>query len=271
MTQLTSFKRWLRRIFPDPKRKTNEELLDVNDVFLASYPRSGNTWCRTILAHLLYPDFQLERMSEIRQFIPAVHRPIPHHQNYSRPRIIKTHQPFHYRLGKNRDQLYKKNIYIVRNVFDVIKSYYHYKEARGKLVGVDWNAFALRMAYGMYGPGLWQEHVLGWYAAGKYHGEVLFVKYEDLMAQPTEEVARMAHFLGQTKSEKAYQQIVEKSNIHNMKRAQEEGAISAVPDFIRSGEKRLPQLIFEKKTIELIIQNNQAALTLLGYPHPEFS
>ena len=265
MSLFRALKKQLRQFFLDKLNPSNESLLKGSDVFLASYPRSGNTWCRVILAHLLYPDFELGQMDNINNYIPAIHKRFPKTSGYSEPRIIKTHEAFHYRMGKKNEELYKKNIYVVRNVFDVIKSYYHFKKARGRLEGIDLNEFAQRMAYGMYGPGLWQEHILGWYGAGLHHGKTLLVKYEDLLADPVKEIERMAAFLNIQKTKAECQKIVENSNIQKMRKAQDRGAIGRIPEFVRSGAERLPNLTFDPKTIQLVYQNNRVAMDLLGY------
>ncbi|MEM8907771.1 MAG: sulfotransferase domain-containing protein, partial [Bacteroidota bacterium] len=236
-----------------------------SDVFLVSYPRSGNTWCRVILAHLLYPDFTLQTLDGLHAYIPGIYRLIFPDRIYSQPRIIKTHQAFHQRLGKKDDQLYRKNIYIVRNVFDVAKSYYQYRRDRGQDHGLTYDDFAQRMAYGIYGPGTWQEHIKSWYGANQYFGKVLFVRYEDLMHDPIKEIARMAEFLGHPQKEEVYQRIANKSSIENMRLAQERGAIEGKTNFIRSTHVRSGELHLSAATRDLLYEHNAWALERFGY------
>jgi hypothetical protein len=76
-----------------------------DDTFVVSYPRSGNTWTRFLIANLVFP-------SENVSFL-NIERPIPDTSSQSnralkripRPRIIKSHQYF--------DPRYRRVLYIV--------------------------------------------------------------------------------------------------------------------------------------------------------------
>ena len=114
--------------FSHPKKKLFNYLeLNENDVFLVSYPRSGNTWVRVILSYILYPERKIESLSELDSLIPDIHRSIPK-LRYSNPRVIKSHQSYDSRHGHQNPNLYKKIIYIVRNPYDSLKSYYSFQE-----------------------------------------------------------------------------------------------------------------------------------------------
>ena len=91
----------LRFIYPD-------------DVFLVSYPRSGNTWIRYILAHLLAPYEVIDRN---RTLYPDIYVPI-NWQKVTMPRMIKSHEPF--------TKEYPKIIYLMRDGRDVACSYYNF-------------------------------------------------------------------------------------------------------------------------------------------------
>lgn len=254
-------KKWL--IGKEPP--SNEDLLLPTDVFLVSYPRSGNTWCRTILAHLLYPDFELQKLAEVNDYIPGIHRPFPQNVPFSTPRVIKTHQRFYRRFRNDDPALYRKSIYVVRNVFDVVKSYYHYQKERKGIGEKSLDTFAREMAFGIYVHGSWQEHVLGWYGASQFYGEVLFVRYEDLLQDTVVEIERMAQFLGVEQSIENYQKIAKNSNIDQMRLAEKNGGFGKVPAFIRTQKERLPNLTLEQSTINLLLEHNQSAMRLFGY------
>ncbi len=63
-----------------------------DDTFLVSYPRSGNTWTRFLIANLMYPA-ECVTFANIERLIPDTasqsNRAL---KRTSRPRIIKTHQ-----------------------------------------------------------------------------------------------------------------------------------------------------------------------------------
>src|SRR5579864_4614101 len=89
-----------------------------DDVFIVSYPKSGNTWTRFLIANLVYPEKQPD-FSNINLVIPDPEalskRALA---NLPRPRILKSHQYF--------DPRYKHIIYIVRDPRDVALSQYYF-------------------------------------------------------------------------------------------------------------------------------------------------
>src|SRR5207253_5494584 len=90
-----------------------------DDVFLVSYPRSGNTWTRFLIGNLLSINEPVN-FANIESKIPEIYNnPNRKLRRLPRPRIIKSHEVF--------DPRYKKVIYIVRDPRDVAVSYYHWK------------------------------------------------------------------------------------------------------------------------------------------------
>ncbi len=96
-----------------------------DDVFLVSYPRSGNTWTRFLIGNLLDQEDPItfanieSRIPEIYFFPDKVLRRLP------RPRILKSHEYF--------DHRYKRVVYIVRDPRDVATSMYHYSRELGRM------------------------------------------------------------------------------------------------------------------------------------------
>jgi len=84
-----------------------------DDTFVVSYPRSGNTWTRFLIANLVYPEKNVG-FTNIEKLIPDTssqsNRAL---KSTPRPRIIKTHEYF--------DHRYRKVIYIVRDPRDVVQ------------------------------------------------------------------------------------------------------------------------------------------------------
>jgi hypothetical protein len=93
-----------------------------DDTFIVSYPKSGNTWTRFLVASLIHCD---EPMTFLRadRVIPTIDSQSRRYfKGLARPRVIKSHFPF--------DQTYKRVIYIVRDPKDVAVSQYHYQIKR---------------------------------------------------------------------------------------------------------------------------------------------
>jgi hypothetical protein len=87
----------------------------ADDTFIVSYPRSGNTWTRFLIANLLHPD-QPATFANIERLVPdSEAQSSRYFKSIPRPRVIKSHQYF--------DPRYKKVIYIVRDPRDVALSY----------------------------------------------------------------------------------------------------------------------------------------------------
>ena len=90
-----------------------------DDTFVVSYPRSGNTWTRFLIANLVHPEKEVS-FTNIEQLIPDTSSQSNRALKATpRPRIIKTHEYF--------DHRYPKTIYIVRDPRDVALSYYDFQ------------------------------------------------------------------------------------------------------------------------------------------------
>ena len=163
-----------------------------DDTFLVSYPRSGNTWTRFLIANLVHPDKNVSFLN-IERLIPDTSSQSNRAMRRTpRPRLIKIHEYFDHRC--------RKVIYIVRDPRDVVLSYYdfqrkyrHYEDkyplekyvgdfVEGRLNSIGW--------------GTWGENVASWlYTRGKTKG-FLLMRYEDMMENPARELTRVSEFLG---------------------------------------------------------------------------
>ena len=163
-----------------------------DDTFIVSYPRSGNTWTRFLVANLLHPE-EPASLANIEQLVPDAEAQSSRYMlRIPSPRCIKTHSYF--------DPRYPRVIYIVRDPRDVVRSYYDFSRKyrqidddypfaryvsdciNGRLISAGW--------------GTWAENVASWvYARGARPG-FLLLRYEDMKARRDEELQRLAFFLG---------------------------------------------------------------------------
>jgi len=179
-------------------------MVHPDDTFITSYPRSGNTWTRFLIANLLHSDRPVT-FANIESLIPDAtvvsSRAI---KQVPRPRVIKSHEYF--------DPRYPKVIYLVRDPRDVALSLYH---SRRKYRSIDDSYPLERFVSERFLPGdldiSWSEHVGSWLATRMNHPGFLLVRYEDLRQDPVRELRRMAIFLGVTADAHVLTQAVERS------------------------------------------------------------
>jgi hypothetical protein len=189
-----------------------------DDTFLVSYPKSGNTWVRFLLANLLYPD-ETVGFANINRLLPAPGvsskrflRKLP------RPRILKSHEPF--------DVRFRKVIYLVRDPRDVAISEYHFDLKKGYIEpGVSLEQFVDRFIAGeTSGYGSWWEHAASWIAARHGNSAFLVVRYEDLLADSVGETGKIAEFLGIQAGLERLQTAVERSSADRMRKLEKQQA-----------------------------------------------
>ena len=92
----------IRNIFHKIKKCFYENKTDVDwvpdsikkdDTFVVSYPKSGNTWVRFLLANALYPDAKVD-FHTIHELIPEVGNEETRRSGLPRPRLFKSHAPY---------------------------------------------------------------------------------------------------------------------------------------------------------------------------------
>lgn len=182
-----------------------------DDTFLVSYPRSGNTWTRFLIANLRYPNRQVS-FTKIDELIPdACSQSKAYLKKVARPRIIKTHEYF--------DPRYKKVIYIVRDPRDVVLSQYKwFLKCRAIEDGYPLEQFVTRFIAGdMSIYGSWGENVGSWLATRHKSDTFLMLRYEDLTEHTTGELQRVASFLGIAATEADLARAAELSSAARMR------------------------------------------------------
>jgi Sulfotransferase domain len=160
-----------------------------DDVFILSFPKSGNTWTRFLIANLMYPDTPAD-FSNINRLTPDPEASSKRElARMPRPRIIKSHQYF--------DPRYKRVIYVVRDPRDVALSQFHFYRKRGLLEdGYPPETFVPRFVAGETTPyGSWGENVAGWLATRQNRPGFLLLRYEDMLEDAARELNKVASFL----------------------------------------------------------------------------
>ena len=200
-----------RRIFGlyRPKR---EIYIWPDDVFLVSFPKSGNTWTRFLIANLVYPNENVG-FENIHRLVPDPF--VTWKRDFDRmkpPRIIKSHECF--------DPRYPRVMYIVRDPRDVVISQYHYHRKCNKIAdGYPMEEFVQRFLAGQTCPhGSWGENVTTWLTSRHDDPRFLLLRYEDMAADPHREMTRVAAFLNLPADNIRVAQAVERSAADRMRK-----------------------------------------------------
>lgn len=207
----------------------NDLTIYEDDIFLASYPRSGNTWVRFILGTILTGEkITWENMEE---FVPDIYRNTDWELKKNvRPRIIKSHHSY--------DSRYNKVVYLVRDVRDVLLSYYNYHKKFNKLPN-DYrlDKFIKKFINGDLDDfGSWGENVNSWISNGEKvkNGLELF-RYEDLKDNTFAEIKRMVDFLNIVATDKEIADAIEWSSFSNMRKLEDKQEDS---DLFKNADKK---------------------------------
>jgi hypothetical protein len=197
------------------------EVLD-DDTFIVSFPKSGNTWTRFLIANLLHPE-EPANFGNIDRLIPESEEMTRSQlARVPRPRIMKSHEYF--------DARFRKVIYIVRDPRDVAVSQFHFFRKRRRIED-DYSIeqFVTRFVAGeTCDYGSWGSNVASWLVTRQNSPDFLLLRYEDMVARTAEELGRVASFLGVAATPDRLAQTVERSSADQMRKLEGANATASV-------------------------------------------
>ena len=274
-------------------------------LWLASYPKAGNTWVRTFMVNLAanrpepvpfaeHPKFCTEEahINWYRGLVdenvndPAMRRVAAVRakaqkriaDSFQQPVLVKTHSANHKIHG--HPQINKAvtggAIYIVRNPLDLTISYAHHmgqtidqaieNMANFKNLGLDRNDPPGQVPEILSD---WSSHVKSWTAAENPRLHV--IRYEDLIDSPRDTFAKLARFLGFDidKDPERLDRAIAFSSFDTLRQAEEAGAFSEQSphnkQFFREGRKDQWRDKLSRKQIKTIRERHGEQMRRFGY------
>ncbi len=232
----------------------------ATDRYTVSFPRSGSTWLRTILAGIIDPDAGYEP-EVFNRILPGVSgRRLPLIWSLPDPRIIHSHTTFRASIPKA--------VYVVRDGRDALISFYHYLTTREgiEMPFEDWFALYSRR---WYGP-RWHDHVESWLTRGReqLRDRLMVVKFEDLKRNPLDQVQQIADFLGLPSTRDSIAHAVEMASIEKA-REREARVLGKLEDddksFYRGGKTGQYRDYLQGNLYERFVDMSAPAMSLAGY------
>ncbi|KAB2083873.1 hypothetical protein ES319_A05G296700v1 [Gossypium barbadense] len=177
------------------------------DIIVASKPKAGTTWLKALVFTIVNRHFYTLSNTPLNSANPRhlishfevnIYResPNPDLSNIPSPRLFATHLPYPM-LADSIKRSYCRIVYITRNPFDIVVSFWHF--LRGVHNLPDWSVEdCLEMfCRGEEGYGPFWDHALGyWNMSLEKPSNVLFLRYEEMKEDPVAQTKKLAEFLG---------------------------------------------------------------------------
>lgn len=251
-----------------PAHQAPPEAVRPDDLFIVSYPKSGNTWQRFLVASLLHPEDDITFLT-VSKLVPDIHQlKEAELAQCPSPRILKSHEAFTPR--------YPKVIYVTRDPRSVAVSMYHFLIGTRKFGPEQpMDEFIQGFLRGRYMRNYrsWGENVSSWVSqvdAGNKN--ILVLRYEDMKKNTPEELRRVASFLGRPASDDALRAAVEKSSFERMQKLEAERKQldpskkwDASRQFVRKGATDEWQQLFTPEQNETICRAFAGPMRRMNY------
>lgn len=272
-------------------------------VWLASYPKSGNTWTRAFLHNLVHVtsgQTRAQKINELDRFsVGSAIKPLfeevvgfdltdEHRAEVAAARskvqqrmadaveglvFVKTHQA----IVIDREHptinfaVTAGVIYIVRNPLDVAISYAHHL---GKPIdfAIDFmnmknaeTSVTEKQVYEVYGS--WSQHVLSW--TRKPHPAIYVMRYEDMLNEPGKTFGALARHLLFRPSDEQLAEAIDRSSFERLREQEEKAGFQERPEkaerFFREGRAGQWKEILTSEQIQRIVDAHGEQMQRFGY------
>ena len=274
-------------------------------IWLASYPKSGNTWVRLFLNSLIFTkdtnvninDIKIEQfpsrkyfngitnnIDDMREFMQYCNIAQSKLNLDSKIKFFKTHNAF-WRTGIysfTDDKNTMGIIHIVRdprNVITSIKNHYDYEnyekalkfmEDEKNIIGIKGSTKEMDL------PTLissWKTHYNSWKNLTTLKSRYILIKYEDLLKDPVNEFNKICSFISKISklkfSEKNILKAVENTNFENLKKQEQSKGFKEAPKnnnkFFYLGPSNVWQNLLDKNIKDRLESNFKQEMQDLSY------
>lgn len=188
-------------------------------VVLASFPRSGNTLLRFLLANALKRDENLPvDYQQLDKLMPTAFDTRYLNADATRsalipgcPLVIKEHLAYPDMPGYR----YRRAVYLYRNRADALKSYWAFVQKRNPGMYPDVRTY---LKYYGHIYRTWDDHVDSWLQASKNERhDIRIIRYEDLMADKAATLKSVIEFLGCQVAPERISRAIEASSYDRIK------------------------------------------------------
>jgi hypothetical protein len=272
-------------------------------VWLASYPRSGNTWTRAFLHNLfngMSGEAGTQNINGLNRFTAAVNgrelyaetlgfKPTDEHRNQiaaARHEVqrraaeqfeglifTKTHQALLVDRGSTTINfaVTAGAIYIVRNPLDVAISYAHHLERSLDetitVMGLANAEIPMTETQVHEVLGSWSQHVLSW--TRKPHQAIYVMRYEDMLATPERTFGGLARHLLLTPVPGQLAEAIDRSSFTRLRAQEENEGFQEQPNktgrFFREGRAGQWKDILTKEQVARIVDDHGPQMARFGY------
>ena len=230
----------------------------AQDVFIVSYPKSGNTWYQNLVSGLVFgcnPALTSDHI--IQELVPDVHSKKFFRRFGDRAFFKSHHLP---------QREYRHVVYLLRDGRDAMVSYFHHLNALNS-TPVDF-ASVVKDGEGLF-PGKWRDHVNAW-IENPFKARLIVVRYEDLKRDCLKELRRLCEFLGIEREASWLQLVAEGAEFSRMqnKESTQGWANSAWPKdkkFVRRGEVGSYRDEMSQEMLDCFLNEAGETLTNHGY------
>jgi hypothetical protein len=273
-------------------------------VWLASYPKSGNTWTRNFLHTLLsdeatvthdinsmqsktswdssyrwykpflngkkFMDCSMAELAAVRMQANAYMAEAAGNGLL----FVKTHNAMmsdHGGVPLINAKVTAGVVYIIRNPLDVVISYSHHNSMSiDKTLEFMARSSAVmplseKMAYELQGS--WSEHVMSW--TRKPNPALHIMRYEDMQQDTLGTFIKLVKFLRIDVNEKKIAQAIDASSFNKLKQMEELSGFKEKPDkakeFFRKGEVGEWRTVLNKRQIQEIVHAHGEQMQRFGY------